>query len=127
MRSWHCPPNIGDGAILPARSAQPTAAPSSAKVQDTVVPSGTEVLHVYSTGLNGSLPRDLPAEQSAAIVHLRGTYRPSLSQMYADQGNKPASESDLPPPSTAQVNTSSFADVYSMKMGTGVGVKCLLP
>ena len=60
------------------------------------MPSGTEVLHVYSTGLNGSLPRDLPAEQSAAILHLRGAYGPSLSQMYADQGNKPASEADLP-------------------------------
>ena len=74
--SWRCP-------ILPASSAKPTAAPSGAKVelQDTAVPSGTEVLHVYSTGLNGSLPRDLPAEQSAAIVHLRGAYGPSLSQM----------------------------------------------
>ena len=91
------PSNIGDGAILPARSAQPTA-PRSAKVelQDTAVPSSTEVLHVHSTGLNGSFPRDLPAEQSAAIVHLRGAYGPSLSQMYADQGNKPASEADLP-------------------------------
>ena len=55
--------------------------------------SGTEVLHVYSTGLNGSLPRDL---QSAAILHLRGAYGPSMSQMYADQGSKPASEADLP-------------------------------
>ena len=66
------------------------------ELQDTAVPSGTEVLHVYSTGLNGSLPRDLPAEQSAATVHLRGAYGPSLSQMYADQGSKPASEADLP-------------------------------
>ena len=37
-----------------------------AEVQDTAVPSGTEVLHVHSTGLNGSLPRDIPAEKSAA-------------------------------------------------------------
>ena len=92
------PANIRDGAILPASSAKPTAAPSAAEVelQDTAVPSGTEVLHVYSTGLNGSLPCDLPAEQSAATVHLRGAYGPSLSQMYADQGCKPASEADLP-------------------------------
>ena len=92
------PANIRDGAILPANSAKPTAAPSGAEVelQDTAVPSGTEVLHVYSTGLNGSLPCDLPAEQSAATVHLRGAYGPSLSQMYADQGCKPASEADLP-------------------------------
>ena len=92
------PSNIKDGAILPASSAKPTAAPSGAEVelQDTAVPSGTEVLHVYSTDLNGSLPCDLPAEQSAATVHLRGAYGPSLSQMYADQGSKPASEADLP-------------------------------
>ena len=72
------PSNIGDGAISPASSAKPTAAPSGAEVelQDTAVPIGTEVLHVYSTGLNGSLPRDLPAEQSAATVHLRGAYGP---------------------------------------------------
>ena len=76
----------------------PTAAPIGAEVelQDTAVPIGTEVLHVYSTGLNGSLPRDMPAEQSAATFHLRGAYGPSLSQMYADQGSQPASEAYLP-------------------------------
>ena len=52
--------------------------------------------HVHSTGLNDSLPPDLPAEQSAAILHLRGAYGPCMSQMYADQGSKPASEADLP-------------------------------
>ena len=64
------------------------------ELQDTAVPSGTEVLHVYSTGLNSSLPRK--AEQSAAILHLRSAYGPSMSQMYVDQGSKPASEADLP-------------------------------
>ena len=74
------------------------AAPIGAEVelQDTAVPIGTEVLHVYSTGLNGSLPRDMPAEQSAATFHLRGAYGPSLSRMYADQGSQPASEAYLP-------------------------------
>ena len=90
------PSNISDG-VSPASSAKPTAAPSGAvELQDTAVPIGAEVLHVYSTGLNGSLPRDMPAEQSAATVHLRGAYGPSLSQMYADQDSKPASEADLP-------------------------------
>ena len=38
------PANIRDGAILPASSAKPTAAPSGAEVelQDTAVPSGTK-------------------------------------------------------------------------------------
>ena len=56
--------NISDGVVSPASSATPTAAPISAEVelQDTAVPIGTEVRHVYSTGLNGSLPRDMPAE-----------------------------------------------------------------
>ena len=47
----------------------PIAAPTSAEMEqkDTAVPTGTEVLHIYSTGLNGSLPHDMPAEQSAAI------------------------------------------------------------
>ena len=92
------PSNIRDGVVSPASSAKPTAAPIGAEVelQDTAVPIGTEVLHVYSTGLNGSLPRDMPAEQSAATFHLRGAKGPSLSQMYADQGSKPASEAYLP-------------------------------
>ena len=44
------------------------AAPGGTQVEqgDTAVPGGTEVLHVYSTGLNGSLPHDMPAEQSSA-------------------------------------------------------------
>ena len=92
------PSNISDGVASPASSAMPMAAPIGAEVelQDTAVPIGTEVLHVYSTGLNGSLPRDMPAEQSAATFHLRGAYGPSLSQMYADQGSQPASEAYLP-------------------------------
>ena len=52
------------------------------------MPGGTEVLHVYSTGLNGSLPHDMPAEQSSATFHLRGAYGPSMSQMFADQGGQ---------------------------------------
>ena len=46
----------------------------------------------------------------------------------------PAKATNLPVKQTCpehrsgpMLNTSSFADVYSMKMGTGVGVKCLLP
>ena len=92
------------------------------------MPSGTEVLHVYSTGLNGSLPCGLPAEQSAATVHLRGAYGPSLSQMYADQGSKPASEADLPGRrSDRMLSILSSAGACSMNMGTDVGVKCWLP
>ena len=92
------PSNISDGVASPASSAMPMAAPIGAEMElkDTAVPIGTEVLHVYSTGLNGSLPRDMPAEQSAATFHLRGAYGPSLSQMYADQGSQPASEAYLP-------------------------------
>ena len=52
--------------------------------------------HVYSTGLNGSLPHDMPAEQSAATFHLRGAYGPSMSQMFADQGGQPLPEGHLP-------------------------------
>ena len=33
--------------------------------------------------------------QSAVTFHLRGAYGPGLSQMYADQGSKPASEAYL--------------------------------
>ena len=60
------------------------------------MPGGTEVPHVYSTGLNGSLPHDMPAEQSSAAFHLRGAYGPSLSQMYADQGGQTLQEGHLP-------------------------------
>ena len=62
---------------------------------DTAVPGGTEVL-LYSTGLNGSLPHDMPAEQSSATFHLRGAYGPSLSQMFADQNGQPVPEGYLP-------------------------------
>ena len=88
------PSNISDGVASPASSAMPMAAPIGAEmeVKDTAVPIGTEVLHVYSTGLNGSLPRDMPA----TTFHLRGAYGPSLSQMYANQGSQPASEAYLP-------------------------------
>ena len=46
-----CPPTSENGAVSPASSAKPTAAPSGAEVelQDTAVPISTEVLHVYCT------------------------------------------------------------------------------
>ena len=46
------------------------------------MPIGTEVLHVYATGLHGGLPHDLPSDRVAATVHLRELL--DLSQMYAD-------------------------------------------
>ena len=96
-RSWHCPPTsemvLSRQQVVQSSRQHPVVPKWSCRTRQCI---GTEVLHVYSTGLNGSLPRHLPAEQSAAIVHLRGAYGPSLSQMYADQGSNPASEADLP-------------------------------
>ena len=82
------PSNISDGVASLVSCAMPMAAPIGAEMElkDTAVPIGTEVLHVYSSGVNGSLPHDMLAEQSAATFHLRGAQGPSLSQMYADQG-----------------------------------------
>ena len=44
---------------------------------DTAVPGGTEVLHVYATDLNGNLPHNMSAEQDAATFHLRGHMDPA--------------------------------------------------
>ena len=88
------PAMIADGIGQPVCNNTP----SSVQMEqgDTAVPGGTEVLHVYSTGLNGSLPHDMPAEQSSATFHLRGAYRPSLCQMYADQSGQTLPEGHLP-------------------------------
>ena len=64
---------IADGFCLQKWLDMPVAAPGGAQTvqNDTAVPGSTEVLHVYATGLNGSLPHDMPTEQSAATFHLR--------------------------------------------------------
>ena len=92
------PSTIADGFRLQEWVDMPMAAPGGAEMvqDDTAVRGGAEVLHVYSTGLNGSLPHDMPAEQSAATFHLRGAYWPSMSQMFADQGGQPLPEGHLP-------------------------------
>ena len=92
------PAMIADGIGQPVCNDMPMAAPGGAQVEqgDMAAPGGTEVLHVYSTGLNGSLPHDMPVEQSSATFHLRGAYGPSLSQMYADQGGQTLPEGHLP-------------------------------
>ena len=84
------PTKIADGIGQPVCNDMPMAAPGGAQMEqgDTAVPGGTEVVHVYSTGLNDSLPHDMSAEQSSATFHLHGAYGPSLSQMYADQGGQ---------------------------------------
>ena len=66
------PSTIADG-FCPQWLDMPVAAPGGAQTvqDDTAVPGGTEVLHVYATGLNGSLPHNMPAEQSAATFQLR--------------------------------------------------------
>ena len=89
------PTTIADGFGRPMSTDMPMAAPGGAKMVqgDAAVHGGTEVLHVYSTGLNGSLPHDMCAEQSSATFHLRGAYGPSMSQMFADQS---APEAHLP-------------------------------
>ena len=76
----------------------PVAAPSGAQTvqDDTAVPGGTEVLRVNATSLNGSLPHDMPAEQSAATFHLPGTYGSSMSQMFADQSGQSMPEGRTP-------------------------------
>ena len=92
------PTTFADGFGRQTSTDMPMAAPGGAKMVqgDTAVPGGTEVLHVYSTGLNGSLPHDMPAEQSSATFHLRGAYGPSMSQMFADQNGQSAPEGHLP-------------------------------
>ena len=92
------PAMIADGFGRPVCNNMPIAAPGGAQMEqgDAVVPGSTEVLHVYSTDLNGSLPYDMSAEQSSAIFHLHGAYRPSMSQMYADQSGQSAPEGHLP-------------------------------
>ena len=74
--------------------------------------------------LNGSLPRDMPAEQSAATFHLQGAKGPSLFQMYADQGSQPASEAYLPRAPLRSRSVSNFAGAYLMKTDIGAGMKC---
>ena len=59
------------------------------------MPISTEVLHVYSTGLSDSLPRDMPAEQSAATFHLRDVNGPSLSTCMPTKAAQPASEAEV--------------------------------
>ena len=86
------------------------------------MPVGTEVLHVYSTGLNGSLPHDMPAEQSSATFHLRGAYGPSLSQMFADQLLKGTCHG---PPCGHMQSTLSFVDACLTMMAINAGVTSL--
>ena len=104
--------NIRDGAVSPASRAKPTAAPSGAEVelQDTAVPIGTEVLHVYSTGLNGSLPL------FTYVAHMDLVCPRCMPKQTC-----PVHRLGL------MLSISSSAGAYLMKMGTGAGVKCLLP
>ena len=81
------------GSLRTNRSGHPAIGSTAARQRHS---ARTEVLHVYSTGLNGSLPHDMPAEQSSAICHLRGAYGPSMSQMVADQNGQPAPAGHLP-------------------------------
>ena len=76
----------------------PMAAPRGAEVEHgvTAVPCGTEVLHVYATGLNGGLPHDMPADHCAAAFNLRGAYGPSMSQMFSTHGGQSLPEGMLP-------------------------------
>ena len=62
-----------------SKSGSTVAAPGGAQtVQDHMtVPGSTEVLRVYTTGLYGSSPHDVPAEQRAATFHLRGACGPT--------------------------------------------------
>ena len=60
------------------------------------MPCGTEVLHVYATGLNGGLPHDMPADHCIAAFNLRGAYGPSMSQMFSTHGGQSLPEGMLP-------------------------------
>ena len=97
----------GKGGTSPASIADghrsscvdvPMAAPRGAEVEHgvTAVPCGTEVLHVYATGLNGGLPHDMPADHCIAAFNLRGAYGPSMSQMFSTHGGQSLPEGMLP-------------------------------
>ena len=88
------------------------------------MPSGTEVLHVNSTGLNGSLPRDRPSKVlpfCTYVVHMDPVCPKCMPTKAANRKRTCPVHRSGP-----TRNTLSFADAYSMKMDTGVGVKCLL-
>ena len=91
------PGNIADGHRSSCLDV-PMAAPRGAEVElgVTAVPCGTEVLHVYATGLNGGLPHDMPADHCAAAFNLRGAYGPSMSQMFSTHGGQSLPEGMLP-------------------------------
>ena len=92
------PSKITDGFALNADIDVPMAAPIGAEMEqeDTAVPLNSEVIHIYSTGLNGSLCHDMPDDQTAATFHLRGAYGPSLSQMFADADGQAGTNGLLP-------------------------------
>ena len=91
------PGNIADGHRSSCLDV-PMAAPRGAEVElgVTAVPCGTEVLHVYATGLNGGLPHDMPADHCAAAFNLRGAYGPSMSQMFSTHDGQSLPEGMLP-------------------------------
>ena len=91
------PGNIADGHRSSCLDA-PMAAPRGAEVElgVTAVPCGTEVLHVYATGLYGGLPHDMPADHCAAAFNLRGAYGPSMSQMFSTHDGQSLPEGVLP-------------------------------
>ena len=73
-------------AVLPMPSPIADGLPASLHADDiTDPPIHGEVVHVYGTGLNGGLPHDLPSDHIDVTFHLRGAYRPCMSQMFAEQ------------------------------------------
>ena len=118
------PAMIADGFGQPVCNDMPMAAPEMEQ-GDAAVPGGTEVLHVYSTGLNGSLPHDMPAEQSSATFPPRSVCPKSMPTRVAKLCQKGTYQGH---PCAPMLSISSFADACLMTKVINAGVtslKCL--